>query len=103
MYSGFLKTYINQQACTAHCDSDIRETMSLYSRQVGYSPGVATAPSNADGYLALLNHGVAIWMVANHSVVHASLSNTVHVVDLSWNNQNYTEVTCEDRRRHSNH
>jgi hypothetical protein len=103
MYCGFLKTYINHQACTAHCDGDVRETMSLYSRQVGYSPGVATAPSNADGYLALLNHGVAIRMVANHSVIHASLSDTVHVADLSRNNHNYTEVTCENRRRHSNH
>ena len=93
-YSCHLQSYINHQTVAAHLDSQIHETMGLYSRSLRHTTGVSTPPRGSNGHTALLNYGAAAGMVANRSVVHASYSNVWHVADNTRNVANFTYVEC---------
>jgi len=93
-YALSLESYINHQACTAHCDGSGEETLALYSRPIEGDDDIRQLEEAVDGYLALLNDRVVVRMPANETIMHATLDDTVHAADESRNYHNFTEAQC---------
>ena len=81
---------INHQACSAHTDGDGDEILSLFGRP-SFDMAVddfRLLEQSVDGHLVILDTGIAIHMKANHTEIHATLDDIVHLADFTRNSKN---------------